>query len=472
MVKKIIWVALVISVSLNANAGNKIKYYFNNPVNNSVSTGVNATYLNSCLADTLVAYINRARFTIDIAQYDYNQGSYANIATAVNNAYTRGVKVRWIYDGSSSNTGLAALNSGIHTLGSPTTSAYTIMHNKFVIIDAHSANTADPIVWTGSADWSTSQFNGDYNNIVILQDSALAGAYTAEFNMMWGDTGIAPNTTTSKFGPYKTNLGMHSFTIEGNQVELYFSPSDGTDSHIQSTISTANTDLYFAMYTFTESTDASMIVTKYNSGVYVAGIDDSYSNSYSPYNMFTSGLACHFKVYNEGAKIYHNKYMIVDPSNTSSDPLVLTGSHNWTTSANSKNDENTLIIHNDTAANIYYQSFSSDFIALGGTLNLAVHGCPSAGMPLDRVGADNVNVFPNPAENGVINISYELSSTQNVSVEIFNIIGQKVATVVNNEIQDMGSHTRKFPVSQQGMYFVKFVIGDGHFEKKFVVGNL
>jgi len=132
---------LFIIFSFSSKAGTKIKYYFNHPVDNSLSTTINAMYLSNCVADTLVAYINRAKYSIDIAQYDYNQGNSANIATAINNAYSRGVQVRWIYDGSSPNTALSLLNSSIHTLGSPTSNGYGIMHNKFVTIDA---NSSDP----------------------------------------------------------------------------------------------------------------------------------------------------------------------------------------------------------------------------------------------------------------------------------------------------------------------------------------
>src|SRR5262249_7595712 len=158
--------------------------------------------------------------------------------------------------GSQSNTGLALLNAGIPTLASPTTSSFGIMHNKFVIIDAKSSNPNDQFVSTGSEDWGVTQFNKCTNNILFIQDSALAHAYLDEFNMMWGDTGIVANAALSKFGPNKTDLGAHIFHIGGKTVELYFSPSDHTDSHIQSTINSANTDLYFGMYTFTEVTDA------------------------------------------------------------------------------------------------------------------------------------------------------------------------------------------------------------------------
>ena len=41
----------------------------------------------------------------------------------------------------------------------------------------------------------------------------------------------------------------------------------------------------------------------------------------------------------------HHKYAIVDHSEVGSDPLVITGSHNWSSSAENVNDENTVIVH-------------------------------------------------------------------------------------------------------------------------------
>ncbi len=466
MTKRLLLFLCVIA-SLNVNAGNKILYYFNRPVDNSVSTGVNAVYSTN-IADTLVAYISRSKYTIDIAQYDYNQsGSYANIATAINAAFARGVQVRWIYDGSSSNTGLTALNASIHTLGSPTSGSYGIMHNKFVVIDAGSSDPGDAVVWTGSFDWSSEQFGTDYNNAVVLQDSALAHAFTDQFNMMWGGTGTAPDLSTNKFGPDKTDLGRHSFTIDGNQVELYFSPADGTNTHIQTAISSANVDLYFGMYTFTDYTDANMIVAKHASGVYVAGINDSYSNSYSPHDIFTAGLGSNFIVYNSTG-IYHNKFMIVDPSDACSDPLVLTGSHNWTASANTKNDENTLIIHNAAAANIYYQSFHANFTLFGGTLT-PVSGCPTS-VSANNTQTEEPSVYPNPS-NGNITATYHLSSPEKVNVEIFNVLGQKVVSVVANELQQPGNYAYNTEIHASGMYFARFTIGANSYNRKLIIAK-
>lgn len=366
----------------SASSG-KIAIYFNRPVNTSVSTGVNAIYLNNAIADTIVAYLNRAKYTVDIAQYSYNQSTgYANIATAVNNCLTRGVRVRWIYDASQANTGLALLNPGVHLLGSPTTSAYGIMHNKFVIIDANSNDPNDAIVSTGSTNWGITQLNTDPNNILFIQDSAFARAYRDHFNMMWGDTGVIPNMTLSKFGPFKTDLGAHIFNIGGKTVELYFSPADHTDARIQSSINSANTDLYFGVFTFTQSGLASTIVTRNTAGVYTPGIVDENSTiSGGAYPILTAGLGSLLKTAT-GSVIYHNKMLIVDPSNACSDPQVLTGSHNWSNAADTKNDENTIIIHSDTIANIYYQSFHANYSTLGGTLTPIAPCAPtSCGTP-------------------------------------------------------------------------------------------
>src|SRR6202012_3259044 len=95
-----------------SNSTGNIKVYFNNndadhtyawPHNNAI-----AVY--NALDDTLINYINRAKYTIDIAIYDWNNSGLSNMTTAVNNAYTRGVQVRIIGDGGTNNYGLHQVN--------------------------------------------------------------------------------------------------------------------------------------------------------------------------------------------------------------------------------------------------------------------------------------------------------------------------------------------------------------------------
>ena len=58
----------------------------------------------------------------------------------------------------------------------------------------------------------------------------------------------------------------------------------------------------------------------------------------------------------------------VDQYAPASDPMVFTGSHNWSAAADNDNDENTLIIHDATLANIYYQQFVHRFTENNGML--------------------------------------------------------------------------------------------------------
>jgi len=352
----------------------KIKCYFNHPVNNSVATIANAVYLNGTFPDTVAAYINRAKTSVDIAQYDFSSTAgdvVSKIATAANNAVNRGVVVRWIYNGSSSNTGLKLLNASIKTLGSPTSSSYGISHNKFMVVDANASDTTVPIVLTASYDWSVQQTNSDYNNMVILQNKALALAYYTEFNKMWGGTAAAPDTTKSTFGTHKTPSSQHIFNVNGTTVELYFSPKDSLGIHLQNTINTVNNELFFAIYTFTDNTIATLIKTKFNNGIKVQGIIDQYSKTYAAYTTLSPVLGTLMIMYANNTYIYHNKIMLVDAMHPASDPQVFTGSFNWSSAAETSNDENAIVIHDASVANQYYQSVCNDYFVLGGSACLS-----------------------------------------------------------------------------------------------------
>ncbi|HET6991947.1 MAG TPA: phospholipase D-like domain-containing protein, partial [Bacteroidia bacterium] len=396
-----------------------------------------------------------------IAVYNYIQtAAISSISAAINNAYARGVKIRWIYNGSSSNSGLSQLNSGIPTLGSPTTSTYGIMHNKFMIVDAHSSTLSDPIVWTGSTNWDDQQINSDVNNVIIIQDKNLATAYTTEFNEMWGDTGMVPNTTNSKFGPYKTDNTPHTFTIGSRTIESYFSPSDGVNNKILSAINSANNTLYFGVYTFTESNDATAIQNKFQAGVYTAGIMDQYSTSYSPYATLNPVMGNMLKIYT-ASSLYHNKFLIADDCDSTSDPIVLTGSHNWTASADTKNDENTLIVHSAIIANLYFQSFDQNFIDLGGSLNPPCSFTTGISESPD----ENTTVYPNPA-SGEIFVETDFPGTS--VTQLFDITGKMILTNSTNG-------ETKFPINisglSDGIYFLRISNGEKSATEKIIIAH-
>jgi len=345
----------------------KIIAYFNRPVNSSFASVSAAQYLNKSIDDTLVAYINRAEKSIDVAIYNLdNLNLSANISNALNDAHQRGVVVRIIGDGSTSNNGLKTI-SGPQVFKSPQGANYDIMHNKFIIFDAKHTNPDKSIVWTGSTNLTDNQIHTDPNNVIIIYDQAIAKAFTLEFEEMWGSTTAFPSSINSKFGKYKTENTPHHFKVGEKLVELYFSPSDQVNSKIINYLKTAEKDIYFGIYVMTRTEIANQIVYRHNDQVYTAGIigDVSGSNN-AAYNVMQPVLGDSLiKVYSKSG-VFHHKYCIVDQSDDIFDPCVLTGSHNWSRSADESNDENTVIVHSKEVANWYLQEWAQRFIDEGG----------------------------------------------------------------------------------------------------------
>lgn len=408
--------------------------YFTQDVDTTyASSGINAISLHSIVFDTLAAYISRAVLSIDIAQYEYETWVGDPIYSAINLAFARGVKIRFLQDGgrTSGNSGVNLLDTAIPRFSSPLPGPapcggfYNIMHNKFLIIDEDHPDSNHCFVWTGSLDWNQNMGMGDYNNVIVVQSKQLARVYLQEFNMMWGDSihGGGPNQANAKFGPCKDSTRSHEFLIKGSKVELYFSPTDSLNNHILNLLSEANSDLYCGMFTFTLNNDANEIVQMRNAGAKTFVILDHYgSGSYAPYNsIFPSALATEFTGFVSPNFIYHNKYLVVNPASLCEDPRVLTGSHNWTFSANTKNDENTLIIHNDTIANIYYQAFVNDFYVISGNHPMSVgNSCTTTIPSTNRIVAGGL-AFPNPSCG-----SFSLKMTEMVKELTLRDLGGKL----------------------------------------------
>ena len=67
-------------------------------------------------------------------------------------------------------------------------------HNKFFIIDYRGG--APDSVWVIMGSWNPTDpgTNDDRQNLVLIQDVALAGAYTVEFQEEWGSNTDTPNS--------------------------------------------------------------------------------------------------------------------------------------------------------------------------------------------------------------------------------------------------------------------------------------
>ena len=387
-----------------SESSGKISVYFNRYVDTTYATGENAISLFSATGDTIIAQINRAQVSLDMAAYNINS---SQIVQALNNALTRGVTVRYIAEGQNANTALANLNSAIPVLYRQN-AASSGMHNKFIIVDANKVDSA--LVLTGSTNFTSNNLFSDPNNMVIIQDQALARAYTLEFNEMWGSDGPQPNAELSRFGELKTSNTPEKFIIGGSPVELYFSPSDNTTAAIKKAIETANYNLDFAVLTITNNTLADAVIAKVNDFLTPRGIVETTGGSGNDFDMMLNA-GVHMLSHEGIPGQLHHKYAIIDHSNVASDPIVVTGSHNWSGSAETSNDENTLVIHNATVANLFYQEF------------MALYASVTTGLEEQSVG--HLVLYPNPAVDA-FTVLFDSQNNVNGVLRITDIQGKQV----------------------------------------------
>ncbi len=328
----------------------RIRVYFNQDTDPAVSSGTLAISLHQAMDDTIEAYIDAAQYTIDVAVYNANDYS---IIDALNDAEDRGVQVRYIAEATNSNTALDDLSATIPVLFR-TDGEGSGMHDKFMSIDADHADIA--WLWTGSTNWTQNGLFDDYNNMVFIQDQALALAYRTEFEEMWGGTGPQPDVANSKFGADKSDNTPHSFNVDGVAIECYFSPSDGTTAHIADAIDNAEHSARAALFAFTNEDLGNALLDAHQRPSTIVQIDleDAIYPGTEGWYLESNGVDV--ATHNTDEVQLHHKYAIIDEGSTD-DPLVITGSHNWSWYAETINDENTLIIHDATVANLFYQEW-------------------------------------------------------------------------------------------------------------------
>ena len=328
-----------------SNSSGEIKIFFNHDINPTYANGfVPDGQSVSEVMDETIARINSAEQTLDIAMYNNNQSMLVNV---IADAWNRGVRVRYIADEGTSNTALQ--NSPPFPVLYGNDSA--IMHDKVLVIDADIPDKC--WVMSGSMNWTGQNINNDFNNTLFIQDQSLARAYELEFEEMWGSEGPLPDAQQARFGAGKLDNTPHYFMVGNRPVELWFSPSDQTTSHIVESVYDCSEEALFALFSFTKDDIADALVDAHFSSIPVRGIIENVTDNGQEYDYLRSqGIDCQAH-YKPGE--FHHKYAVFDANGT--DPVVLTGSHNWSFSAETVNDENTLIIHDYELASLYKAEF-------------------------------------------------------------------------------------------------------------------
>lgn len=444
----------------------KINVYFNFSVDPSVAIPGNEAQGNVNFEEKLIERINSADHSIDMALYSF--ADKPNIASALIAAKNRGIKIRVVYDSRTTQNSMQTLidNGFLISKRPPDTQTFNgIMHNKFFIFDVRDTIITNDWVWTGS--WNvTALETGWKNNVVEINDPTIAQAYRIEFEEMWGSDNDIPNSSAARFGNTKSNNTPHSFTIGGRPVQLYFSPSDGTTSKIINEVNRSNHNIYFAILSFTRFDVQNTINQRFLSGVSdIKGLINNINDTGGQFN----NLKQYADVFQNPPPTLHHKYGIFDASFSASNPTVLTGSHNWSNSAENDNDENTLIIEDIYIANQYMQEFKKRYNEAGGTGSFIIPVTDVEDFNLTEFGYQLYQNYPNPF-NPVTTIRFEIPKQQKIKLTIYDILGREVRTLFDG-VASAGLMTIDFKPDElaSGMYIYQLVTDDFSISKKMVL---
>jgi phosphatidylserine/phosphatidylglycerophosphate/cardiolipin synthase-like enzyme len=314
---------------------NWVTVYFTNPnPPDNVSDGIDRY---------VVPVIDQATQTIAVTSFDLNLPSVVN---ALTNAAKRGVKVQVVYDGT----------NGSHELDNDLTNNKSydavkvlksakvklvdggrsngLMHDKMIIVDGKT-------LFMGSWNMSYNDTFRNNNNLLKITDPQIIANYQAKFDEMF----------TSKLFGANAVVGAQtkSMNVEGVPVENFFSPPDGVMDKLIGYVQNAQKSVHFMAFTYTDHNLAQAMIERAKAGVDVQGvIENRGATQGALVDLFCAGLP----VKTDGNKYtMHHKVIIID------DETVITGSFNFTKSADDANDDNVLVIHSPAIAALYENEF-------------------------------------------------------------------------------------------------------------------
>lgn len=313
--------------------------------------------------------VDSASVSIDMAVMGF---TYSPLVEALIRAHDRGVRVRMVGDA-----------KHIHNLGYQRFferhvplvlgNQAHIMHNKFLVVD-------DRFVMTGTANFSVTDLKQNSNNFAIIDSPHVVADFKAEFEQMWGGV----------FGHRKSEFdNARVYELGDTTVEVWFSPHEDVMGRILELVDGAQDSIRFTIFAFTKDQVGSAFIRKqaefeardladgvdldadFRERRSVAGVIDQsqlHSNGqyHEAYRLLGAGIPLRMDGidsgsqpgdYQAGGGRLHSKTMLIDVHGEN--PIVISGSFNWSAAATQSNDEYLLIFHGPRIAKQFDTYFES-----------------------------------------------------------------------------------------------------------------
>lgn len=365
-------------------------------------------WLSRELDDAILEFIRRAHKgdTLLGCFYEFR---YLPVAQELRKALTRGVSVKLIVDGKKNGEGEAGRDfprqenlDMLKAVGIPRDQVVlreartsSIQHNKFMVL-LKGKSQAPAAVWTGSTNLSDGGIHGQTNVGHWLRNRGVAVAFRDYWLLLSEDPGGTEGddlaTVRAKNAAFRARVAVLNLVPEAKRdlpagVTPVFSPRQGTKvmtlygelldtAKRQACITLAfgiNKEFKDLLKDNTQRNHISFLLlekqdkpNKRSTQPFIA-INAS-NNVYKAWGSFlrtplhqwakeTSAMGLGL---NKHVSFIHSKFLLVDP--LGADPIVVTGSANFSTASENENDENMLIIRGSRrAADIYYTEFNRLF---------------------------------------------------------------------------------------------------------------
>ncbi|MFL6389448.1 MAG: phospholipase D-like domain-containing protein [Terriglobales bacterium] len=240
-------------------------------------------------------------------------------------------------------------------------------HNKFLVRMGKSKKPA--VAWTGSTNWAPTGLCTQINNGLLMDDAAIAKTYFDQWGLL--------RKSKSVFPPALVTANSKPKTV-GSNVTVWFSrTAKKVDLQaLDDAVNSAKDGILFLMF-MPGSSGLFSTVAKLSGDpkLFVRGVVSTLPNGPGdesavdvnlinndkhtplhldiiqpegikhPFANFAAEVTRNQFLSQVGHAIIHSKVVVIDPFSANS--TVITGSHNFSASASSKNDENFIIIKGD-----------------------------------------------------------------------------------------------------------------------------
>lgn len=317
-------------------------------------------WLSRGLVERMEAFLGEAldnTWAIDLAIYEYHLPRLHN---AMVDAAQRGAKVRVLYHAKAGDKAAAENEHLLHHPDIPNAELFprvttALMHNKFAVLSRIDGNgVRSPVAaLAGSTNWTENGCYRQANVIHVARAPSVLERYAAMFEALVATRGDRGDTKRwiNKNNPLPTaperfigfsprsnmaDIQLVSSLIAGAQRDVIFSTAFKLRDEVEDALLGSANDQILRMGVQNTSSEK------------ITGIHRDRTAQFTAASLLPGGLEGWLKetsAKQKGSIRVHTKAIAIDV--TSDIPLIISGSHNLSTNASDKNDENYMIIRRD-----------------------------------------------------------------------------------------------------------------------------